>query len=142
FAMVYIVWGSTFFFIHKALAGFGPFLLGAIRFTIAGTLLFGWCYYKGYRLFDRSTMMRASFTGLLLLYVDNGIIIWVIQFLSCALVASMYASAAIWIIILDKANLNSYYNNLVIFDGLFNGAYIVVILFDIEVANPMIADQK
>jgi len=30
FATVYIVWGSTYFFIQKAITGFPPFLLGAI----------------------------------------------------------------------------------------------------------------
>ena len=51
YAVVYVVWGSTFFFIEKALHAFPPFVLGSIRFIIAGTLLMGYCYLKGYTLF-------------------------------------------------------------------------------------------
>eukprot|EP01034_Spumella_vulgaris_P007318 gene7318-9325_t len=39
YATVYIVWGSTYFFIQKALAGFHPFLLGALRFIAAGVIV-------------------------------------------------------------------------------------------------------
>ena len=39
FLTVYIVWGSTYFFISKALHGFPPFLLGGIRFVIAGLIM-------------------------------------------------------------------------------------------------------
>ncbi|WP_379092864.1 EamA family transporter [Pedobacter sp. UC225_65] len=39
FAIVYVVWGSTYFFIQKALAGFPPFILGTFRFIVAGLLL-------------------------------------------------------------------------------------------------------
>ena len=31
--LIYVVWGSTYFFIGVALKDFSPFLLGALRFT-------------------------------------------------------------------------------------------------------------
>ncbi len=43
---VYIVWGSTYFFISRALHGFPPFMLGAIRFIIAGLLMMIWAIWK------------------------------------------------------------------------------------------------
>ena len=39
--VVYVVWGSTYFFIDKALHGFSPFILGSFRFIAASTLLMG-----------------------------------------------------------------------------------------------------
>ncbi len=47
FATVYIVWGSTYFFIQKAIVGFPTFLLGAIRFLIAGALMLAWSAFRG-----------------------------------------------------------------------------------------------
>src|SRR5690606_23684888 len=117
FAIVYVVWGSTFFFIHKALAGFTPFLLGAIRFSCAGALMLGWCYFKGYRIFHRPIVLRAGLMGLLLLYIDNGTIIWVEQFMPSGLVAIMSASAAIWFIVLDKPNWKANFRNLPVVIG-------------------------
>ena len=49
FATVYVVWGSTYFFIRIAeQGGLPPFMLGAIRFIIAGALMMGWCVALGW----------------------------------------------------------------------------------------------
>jgi len=140
--MIYIVWGSTFFFIHKALAGFEPFLLGAIRFCTAGLLLLGWCAFKGHRILDRSTILHSGLMGLLLLFVDNGIIIWVEQSLPSGLVAIMSASAAIWFIILDKPNWKTNFRNLPVVTGLFMGFFGVVMLFGDRIAQAFDASER
>src|SRR5690606_9494678 len=142
FLMIYIVWGSTFFFIHKALAGFGPFLLGAIRFTLAGLLMLTWCRIKGYRLFNLQTIMQAGIMGFLLLYIDNGIIIWVEQFMPSGLVAIMSASAAIWFIVLDKPNWKTNFRNPPIVAGLFMGIFGVVMLFSDRIAQAFDAAER
>ena len=142
FAIVYIVWGSTYFFIHKALKGFEPFMLGAIRFTIAGLLMLAWCKYKGYKLFSKSTIRNAGVTGLLLLYIDTGIIIWVEQFLASGLVAIMAASAAIWFVILDKPKWKANFTNLPTIAGLFMGFFGVVMLFGEQVATSVGPDER
>lgn len=142
FAMIYVVWGSTFFFIHKALAGFGPFLLGAVRFGTAGLLLLGWCAIKGYRIVDRSTILHAGLMGLLLLFIDNGIIIWVEQFMPSGLVAIMSASAAIWFIVLDKPNWKTNFRSLPIVAGLFMGFFGVVMLFGDRIAQAFDASER
>lgn len=142
YAMVYIVWGSTYFFIHKALAGFEPFMLGAFRFMVAGMLMMGWCHYKGYRLFDWPTIKGASVTGLLLLFIDTGIIIWVEQFLASGLVAIMAASAAIWFVVLDRPKWGENFRSLPILAGLFLGFTGVVMLFGDQVATATDAAQR
>ncbi|WP_262246268.1 EamA family transporter [Parapedobacter soli] len=142
FAMIYVVWGSTFFFIHKALAGFQPFLLGAIRFSTAGLLLLGWCYFRGYRILHKPTILRAALMGLLLLYIDNGIIIWVEQFMPSGLVAIMSASAAIWFIVLDKPNWKTNFHNLPTVIGLFMGFFGVVMLFGDRIAQAFDASER
>ncbi len=59
FAAVYIIWGSTYFFILIAIKGFPPFLLGAVRFIIAGLLLLGWSLIRGERVFSGNTIKHA-----------------------------------------------------------------------------------
>ncbi|MEO6687275.1 MAG: EamA family transporter, partial [Dyadobacter sp.] len=102
YATVYIVWGSTYFFIQKALTGFHPFLLGAMRFIAAGVLMMIWCVIKGENIFDIPTIKVAAVSGLLLLFFSNGIVIWVEQFLPSAMVAIMVSTAPMWFILLDK----------------------------------------
>ena len=71
YATVYIVWGSTYFFIQKALTGFPPFLIGVLRFIAAGVLMMGWCAIKGEKIFDFPSIKTAAVTGLLLLFVGK-----------------------------------------------------------------------
>ena len=41
--LIYVVWGSTYYFIGVALHGFPTFLLGALRFSTAGLILLVIC---------------------------------------------------------------------------------------------------
>lgn len=135
FAIVYVVWGSTYFFIHKALSGFTPFMLGATRFTVAGLLMLGWCWYKGFAIFNWKAIGHASVTGLLLLFIDTGIVIWVEQFMTSGLVAIMAASAAIWFILLDKPKWKENFTSVPTVSGLFMGFLGVVMLFGEQIAT-------
>jgi drug/metabolite transporter (DMT)-like permease len=76
FATVYIVWGSTYFFIRIALTGFPPFILGAVRFTAAAIIMLLWCIYKKEDILNWTVIKPAAISGLLLLFVANGIVIW------------------------------------------------------------------
>jgi len=105
FATVYIVWGSTYFFIRVAeQGGMPPFMLGAIRFIIAGLLMMGWCLMKGEKIFVKRDIITAAITGVLLLFIGNGIVIWAEKTLPSAMVAIMVSSAPIWFVLLDKPN--------------------------------------
>src|SRR3712207_131389 len=76
FATIYLVWGSTYFFIQKAIADFPPFLMGAIRFLAAALLMFGWAIGRKEALWNFSLIKVALVTGFLLLFVGNGAVIW------------------------------------------------------------------
>ena len=52
--LIYVVWGSTYFFIGMALKDIPPFLLGALRFTAAGLILLIICYLRGEKIFRKS----------------------------------------------------------------------------------------
>src|SRR6195952_4172215 len=111
FATVYIVWGSTYFFIKMAINGFPPLLLGAARFFTAGTLMLVWCIIKGEKIFIKSSLVTSAIVGILLLVGGNGAVIWVEQKLPSAMVAIMVSSAPIWFVLLDKHNWASNFKN-------------------------------
>lgn len=130
FATVYIVWGSTYFFIRMSeQGGMPPFLLGAIRFTIAGALLMGWCIIKGEKIFVKRDIINAVVTGILLLLIGNGIVIWAEKTLPSAMVAIMVSSAPIWFVLLDKPNWNTNLRNKSTIVGLIIGFAGVILLF-------------
>lgn len=130
FATVYIVWGSTYFFIRMSeQGGMPPFLLGAVRFTTAGALLMGWCIIKGEKIFVKRDIINAAVTGLLLLLVGNGIVIWAEKTLPSAMVAIMVSSAPIWFVLLDKPNWAVNLKNKSTIIGLIIGFAGVILLF-------------
>ncbi|GGB85809.1 EamA family transporter [Dyadobacter sediminis] len=137
FATVYIVWGSTYFFIQRALSGLPPFFLGALRFIIAGILMLGWSLLQKETVFSWKVMKPAIITGLLLLFVGNGIVIWVEQFLPSAMVAIMVSSSPLWFILLDKPKWSENLRNKSTISGLLLGFAGVVLLFSEKILSTM-----
>ena len=99
--LIYVVWGSTYFFIGVALKDFSPFLLGALRFTAAGLILLGICYLRGERIFKKSLVKRSAVSGIVLLFIDMAVVMLAQQYLTSSLVAIIASSTALWILLLD-----------------------------------------
>jgi drug/metabolite transporter (DMT)-like permease len=136
FATVYLVWGSTYFFIRMAEeGGLPPFLLGALRFTTAGLLLMGWCVIRKEKIFAAKDILPAAVTGVLLLFVANGIVIWSEKTLPSAMVAIMVSSAPIWFVVLDKPNWAANFKNKATIFGLVMGFAGVLLLFTEQLEN-------
>lgn len=140
FATVYIVWGSTYFFIAKAVAHIPPFILGALRFIAAGLLLLLWCALKKEKLFNLQQIKHASITGIMLLFVGTGAVIWVEKTLPSSLVGVLIASQALWIVLLDKANWKVNFTSRNTIIGLVIGFAGVVLLF-IESVSGVVSDS-
>lgn len=129
YATVYIVWGSTYFFIQRALEGFPPLLLGALRYLIAGILLMGWCVIRKEKIFSKKDILHAAVVGVLLLFVGNGIVIWVEQTLPSAMAAIMVSSAPLWFVLLDRKKWAVNFRNKSTIIGLIMGFVGVILLF-------------
>jgi drug/metabolite transporter (DMT)-like permease len=142
FAIVYVVWGSTYFFIQKALAGFPPFILGAFRFLAAGFLLITWCAIKGEKIFDKKSIRHAAIGGILMLGVGNGLVIWVEQFTPSGLVAILVSSAAMWFVILDKPKWKENLKSTSTVVGLIIGFIGVILLFAEQMMQTMNSTEK
>lgn len=142
FATVYIVWGSTYFFIRMAVqGGLPPFILGALRFTTAGLLLMTWCVIKREKIFVAKDILYSAVTGVLLLFVANGIVIWTEQTLPSAMVAILVSSAPIWFILLDKPNWGVNLKLKTTILGLIIGFVGVILLFS-EQINGIFKDPE
>jgi drug/metabolite transporter (DMT)-like permease len=129
YLLIYIVWGSTYFFIHIALQGFNPFLLGAIRFTIAGTLLLFWCHKMKEPIWNKQLIKTSAITGILLLFIDMGLVMKAQQYLPSSLIAIVAASTAIWILLLDKKMWKVNFKNWNTVLGVLIGFIGVIMLF-------------
>lgn len=99
--LIYVVWGSTYYFIGVCLRDFPPFVLGTLRFVVAGTILLVACKVRGEQLFRRGLILKAAVCGIVLLFVDQGVIMFAQRYVSSSLVAIMASSTAVWIMLLD-----------------------------------------
>ena len=138
FAILYIVWGSTYFFIQRALDGFPPLMLGCIRFLAAGLLMLLWSLLRGEKVWNINDIKHAALSGVLLLFVGNGAVIWVEQFMPSAMVAIVISSSPIWFILLDKPKWKENFKSKATIAGLVIGFAGVVLLFGEKIAAILI----
>ncbi|HNA33824.1 MAG TPA: EamA family transporter, partial [Flavobacteriales bacterium] len=104
FAAIYIIWGSTYYGIKEALTGFPPFMLGGLRFAVAGTLLFAWCAITRTPVFPVGGLWKALLTGFLLLFLGNGAVVWAQQTIPSSVVAITIAVAPLTFTLFDRPN--------------------------------------
>ena len=127
--LIYIVWGSTYYFIGVALRGLPPFLLGAFRFTIAGLILLFWCWYRGEPIFKKNLVKKSAISGVVLLFIDMAVVMLAQQYVSSSLVAIIASSTAIWIMALDAPMWKTNFRSLSVIIGTFIGFLGVLLLY-------------
>lgn len=129
FAIIYIVWGSTYFFIQAAERDFPPFLLGALRFFASGFMLLAWCGVKKFKLVYRPQMKTSFIVGNLLLFIGNGSIIWAETSLPSSFVAVLVSATPLWFVLFDSRNRQANFSHKHIIIGVFIGFAGVILLF-------------
>ena len=129
FATVYLVWGSTYLFIQIAVKQFPPMIMGALRFLAAGLLLLVWCLLRGEGVGKWGQIKPAILTGLMLLLVGTGAVIWAEKWLPSSLVAVLISSSPFWFIIFDVPKWKENLTNRSIIAGLFFGFIGVTLMF-------------
>lgn len=101
--IVYVVWGSSFLAIHVALEGFPPFLMSALRFSLAGLLMLALARACGHAWPKPREMMAAGLVGCLTLLAANATGVWAQQHISTGIAALLQASLPVWLLTLDVA---------------------------------------
>jgi drug/metabolite transporter (DMT)-like permease len=129
FALLYIIWGSTYLGILIAVKSIPPFLMAGTRFVIAGVILYTWCRLKGEATPDIKSIRHISFSGILLLFIGNSGLVWVEQYLPSGFAAIVIATTPLWFVILDKRQWKFHFANKPIIIGLLIGFAGVLSLF-------------
>ncbi|HEU5199896.1 MAG TPA: drug/metabolite exporter YedA [Ktedonobacterales bacterium] len=99
---LYIIWGSTYLAMRYAIEGFPPFLMAAIRFLIAGTLLFGFHLARREPLPSRKQVAGAAVVGLLLLVGGNGTVAFAEQTVTSSVAALAIATVPLWAVLFAR----------------------------------------
>jgi drug/metabolite transporter (DMT)-like permease len=102
---VYLLWGSTYLGIKYAIDTIPPFLMGSLRFLIAGGVLYALAIRtgdtRGDRLGSRQWIAALVIGGALLLGGNGGVIL-AEQYAPTGVVALLVATAPLWMAIIDR----------------------------------------
>lgn len=93
---VYLIWGSTYLAIRFALEAYPPLFFPALRFLVAGGLLFAVLRLRGAALPTVRQWRNAAVIGFLLLNVGNGAVVFAQQSVGSALAATAVATMPLW----------------------------------------------
>jgi len=96
FAIIYFVWGSTFLAIRIGVREVPPFLLAAMRFLVAGLVLYGWMIARGESWPDGRQWMSAFVLALLIFVLDYGLLFWAEQRVPSGIAAVMLATIPVF----------------------------------------------
>src|SRR5919204_6273404 len=96
FATIYLVWGSTFLAIRVGVREVPPFLLAAMRFLVAGVVLYGWTMARGERSPTGRQWLSILLLALLIFAVDYGLLFWAEQRVPSGIAAVMLATIPVF----------------------------------------------
>jgi len=99
FAAIYLVWGSTYLAIRYAVETIPPLVTAGIRHAIAGTILLGWAWARGFRP-TRAHWISGIVVGALFFLIGHGSLHWAEQYVGSGLAALLIATEPMFILIL------------------------------------------
>lgn len=102
FAIVCIVWGTTYLAIRVAVETIPPLLLTAMRFIVAGLVMLTIARARGEAIpTKRSTLLNLALVGFLMVGVGNLAVVWAEQWVPSGLAALFVATAPFWMALLE-----------------------------------------
>jgi drug/metabolite transporter (DMT)-like permease len=101
FAGIYVIWGTTYLAIAITLQTLPPFVSGALRFLVAGALMYVWLRWREPRPLAGVNAGAAAWTGVLLSGIGNGFVIWSQQGIPSGIAALIVTAVPVVVLVLD-----------------------------------------
>lgn len=104
FALIYLVWGSTYLAVALAVSSIPPFLLMGTRSVVAGLVLFAAARWRESTLLSWQAWMRAALCGFLFFVVCHGTLAYAQQHVPSGIAAILLATIPFWIALFTAIN--------------------------------------
>jgi len=101
FAIIYLVWGSTYLAIRVGVREMPPFLMAGLRFTVAGLALYGWMRLTGVPSPSWREWRGATVLGTLMFLIDYACLFWAEQRVPSGVSAVILAAIPVCITLLE-----------------------------------------
>lgn len=96
FAIIYFVWGSTFLAIRIGVHDVPPFLFAAMRFFVAGIVLYAWLRLKGTPNPSLRQWVAATLLAICIFVLDYGCLFWAEQRVPSGIATVMLATIPVF----------------------------------------------
>ena len=130
FAIIYLVWGSTYLAIRIGVREIPPFLMAGVRFTVAGAVMWAWMRATGTPSPTRREWRDASVLGTLMFLIDYACLFWAEQRVPSGIAAVILAMIPVCITVLEIIWLRTQRLTLRLATGLAIGIVGVVVLMN------------
>jgi drug/metabolite transporter (DMT)-like permease len=100
FALVYLLWGSTFLAMRFAIRTIPPLFMASMRHLVSGTILLGFTFWRTRYRPTRAEWRHAAIVGVLLLGA-NGTVAWSEQRVASGTAALLVATVPLWMVLID-----------------------------------------
>lgn len=136
FAVVYLVWGSTYLGIRYAVESIPPLLMAGTRFLVAGGILYGWRVLRISRttrtvIATRAQWRSAAITGLFLISASYGLVSWAELTVPSGIVALVTAMTPLWMVVIPMLTGNARRPHALVLLGIALGLAAQALLFGV-----------
>lgn len=128
FAIIYLVWGSTYLAIRIGVREIPPFLMAGLRFTVAGLAMWAWMRGTGTPSPTLREWRDATVLGTLMFLIDYACLFWAEQRVPSGIAAVILAMIPVCITLLEIIFLRTQRLSLRLALGLAVGIIGVVVL--------------
>lgn len=100
FAIVYVIWGSTYLVNYLAILEIPPFLMSGARFLLAGFILYGGATLRKIPAPSLAQWKNAAWAGLMFMALGTGLVVWAEQWVDTGMAALLVAFEPLVVVIL------------------------------------------
>jgi drug/metabolite transporter (DMT)-like permease len=101
-AVVCLVWGTTYLAIRVSLETIPPLLMAGCRWTVAGSIILAVLKIRGEPIPPRSHWPALTLLGILLMGFGNGCVVWAEQTIPSGLTAVLVAVVPFWMVGVER----------------------------------------
>ncbi|HEY5029590.1 MAG TPA: EamA family transporter [Candidatus Angelobacter sp.] len=102
FALLYVLWGSTYLAMRVVVRDMPPYVAGAIRYLVSGPIMLAACALMGRKIsLNRRDLGRLLVISILLLSTGNIGVLWGEEYVSSGLASLIVALVPIWVVMIE-----------------------------------------
>ena len=101
YAAIYIFWGGSFLGIREVVAVTPPFFVAAVRFLLAGALLYGFAQWRGTPRPTRRELLHSTGMAIVMFTGNYSCLFWAEKRLASGTAAILTAMVPIWILLAE-----------------------------------------